>query len=50
MLKVDERRTELSFKKGDLLTKQGMFMSLIIYVRKGFVIANRFPYKNPGTF
>lgn len=37
MLKVDEHRTELSFKKGDLLTKQGMFLSHIIYVRKGFV-------------
>jgi CRP-like cAMP-binding protein len=35
--KVDEHRTELSFKKGELLSKQGMFMSHIIYIRKGFV-------------
>ena len=37
MNKVDENRTELSFKKGELLSKQGMFMSHIIYIRKGFV-------------
>ena len=37
MHKVDEHRTELSFKKGELLSKQGMFMSHIIYIRKGFV-------------
>ena len=37
MNKVDEHRTELSFKKGELLSKQGMFMSHIIFIRKGFV-------------
>ena len=37
MHKVDENRTELTFKKGELLSKQGMFMSHIIYIRKGFV-------------
>lgn len=37
MHKVDEHHTELSFKKGELLSKQGMFMSHIIYIRKGFV-------------
>ncbi len=37
MNKVDEHRTELSFKKGELLSKQGMFMSHVIYIRKGFV-------------
>ena len=37
MYKVDEHRTELTFKKGELLCKQGMFMSHIIYIRKGFV-------------
>lgn len=35
--KVDDHRAELSFKKGELLNKQGMFMSHIIYIRKGFV-------------
>jgi CRP-like cAMP-binding protein len=34
---VDQHRTELKFHKGDLMSKQGMFMSHIIYVRKGFV-------------
>jgi len=37
MEKVDRHRTELSFKKGDLISKQGMFMSHVVYVRKGFV-------------
>jgi CRP/FNR family transcriptional regulator len=37
MHRVDERRVELSFSKGDLLCKQGALMSHIIYVRKGFV-------------
>lgn len=37
MNKVDQHRTELNFRKGDLISKQGMFMSHIIYVRKGFV-------------
>jgi CRP/FNR family transcriptional regulator len=37
MHRVDERRTELTYKKGELLSKQGMLMSHIIYVRKGFV-------------
>ncbi len=34
---VDQHRTELTFRKGELLCKQGMFMSHIIYIRKGFV-------------
>ncbi len=37
MNRVDERRSELSFKSGQLLNKQGMFMTHIIFVRKGFV-------------
>jgi CRP/FNR family transcriptional regulator len=37
MHKVDKHRTELNFRKGDLVCKQGMFMSHTIYVRKGFV-------------
>ena len=37
MHRVDERRSELTYKKGELLSKQGMLMSHIIYVRKGFV-------------
>ena len=35
-LRVNERRIELTFKKGELLTKQGMLMSHIFYLRKGF--------------
>ena len=37
MNRVDERRSELSFKSGQLLNKQGMFMTHVIFVRKGFV-------------
>ena len=37
MLKVDEHRTELSFKKGELLDKQGKFVTHIIFIREGFV-------------
>ena len=37
MNRVDERRAELSYKKGELLSKQGTLMSHIIYIRKGFV-------------
>ncbi|MEN8248466.1 MAG: Crp/Fnr family transcriptional regulator [Bacteroidota bacterium] len=37
MNRVDDHRTELIFKKGELLAKQGMFMSNVIYIRKGFV-------------
>ena len=33
---MNERRLELTFKKGELLTKQGMLMSHIFYLRKGF--------------
>ena len=36
MFKVDEHRVEISFKKGELLSKQGMLLSQIIYIRKGF--------------
>jgi len=34
--KVDACRTELSFKQGELLTKQGMPLSHIIFIRTGF--------------
>ena len=37
MDRVDHNRTELRFKKGELVSKQGMFMSHVIYIRKGFV-------------
>lgn len=37
MHRVDEHRSELSFKKGELLDKQGMFMTHIIFIREGFV-------------
>ena len=36
MFKVDEHRVEISFKKGELLSKQGTLLSHIIYIRKGF--------------
>jgi CRP-like cAMP-binding protein len=36
LFKVDEHRVELSFKQGELLSKQGMLMSHIIYIRQGF--------------
>ena len=36
MFKVDEHRVELSFKKGELLSKQGMLLTQIIYIKKGF--------------
>jgi len=34
---VDEKRIELSYKKGELLCKQGMPVSHVMYIRKGFV-------------
>jgi len=37
MYRVDEARAELTYKKGELLSKQGTLMSHIIYIRKGFV-------------
>lgn len=37
MHRVDERRAEVSYKQGELLSKQGTLMSHIIYIRKGFV-------------
>lgn len=58
MNRVDERRVELSFKKGELLCKQGMLSSHIIFIRQGF--AKLFMEKDgeigvlgiarPGTF
>ena len=36
MLRVDENRSELIFKKGELLSKRGMLMSHIFYLREGF--------------
>jgi len=58
MHRVDERRSELTYKKGELLSKQGMLMSHIIYVRKGFVklyLENKgevtiLSIAKPGTF
>lgn len=37
MGRVDERRVELTYKQGEMLSKQGTLMSHIIYIRKGFV-------------
>jgi CRP/FNR family transcriptional regulator len=34
--KVDAHRVELSFKKGELLGKQGMLMTHMIFIREGF--------------
>lgn len=56
--KVDDHRAELSFKKGELLNKQGMFMSHIIFIRKGFVklfienddVSTILSIAKPGTF
>ena len=36
LLKVDANRSELVFKKGELMSKQGMLMSHIFYLRTGF--------------
>ena len=36
MQRVDEHRSELFFKKGELLNKQGMFMTHIVFLRTGF--------------
>ena len=36
LFKINEHRVELSFKQGELLTKQGMLLSHIIYIKKGF--------------
>lgn len=37
LFRVGERRVSLSFKKGELLCKQGSLMSQVIYIREGFV-------------
>ena len=37
MEEVDKHRTELSYKKGEVMCKQGTFVSSLIFVRKGFV-------------
>jgi CRP/FNR family transcriptional regulator len=37
MEEVDKHRTELSYKKGEIMCKQGTFVSSLIFVRKGFV-------------
>lgn len=37
MVKVDRNRTELTYKKGEILCKQGTFVSSLIFVRRGFV-------------
>jgi CRP/FNR family transcriptional regulator len=36
MRKMDSHRSELSFRKGELLTKQGMLMTHLFYLREGF--------------
>lgn len=36
MQKVDEHRSELSFKRGEMLSKQGMLMSHTLYLKTGF--------------
>jgi CRP/FNR family transcriptional regulator len=33
---IDGHRVEMSFKAGELLSKQGMLMSHVVYIRKGF--------------
>lgn len=58
MNRVDEHRAELSYKKGELLSKQGMLMAHVIYIRKGFVKlylendgeATILSIAKPGTF
>jgi len=37
MLLVDKNRTELTYRKGEILCKQGTFISSLIFVKKGFV-------------
>lgn len=37
MLEVDKHRTELSYRKGEILCKQGTFVSSLIFVKSGFV-------------
>jgi len=37
LFRVGEHRVKLSFKKGELLAKQGSLMSQVIYIREGFV-------------
>ena len=37
MQKVDQHRTELHYNKGEILCKQGTFVSSLIFVKKGFV-------------
>ena len=58
MLRVDESRSELTFKKGELLSKRGMLMSHIFYLRRGFAklyLENEVGFTivgiaKPGTF
>lgn len=35
--KVDDHRLDLTFKKGEMLCKQGMLLPSIIFIREGFV-------------
>lgn len=37
MSRVDQNRTELNYRKGEILCKQGTFVSSLIFVKKGFV-------------
>lgn len=36
LFKVDEHRVELTFKQGELLSKQGSLMSQVIFIKTGF--------------
>ena len=36
LFKVDEHHVEVSFKQGELLSKQGMLLSHAIFIKKGF--------------
>ncbi len=37
MIRVDENRTELNYRKGEILCKQGAFISNMIFIKSGLV-------------
>ncbi len=37
LIKVDRHRSEVKFKKGEILCKQGAFMSYMMFVREGLI-------------
>ena len=37
MIRVDQHRTELSYRKGEILGKQGAFISNMIFIKSGLV-------------